>query len=127
MVNYTPWVPVEGLDGYFWFEDLVDNAEAEYELIFRLSSEKTKRVLEVSFKVPLSYQKTSSFDFVDDPDVVYRGAFVIMENSSYLKWFLDVSSENWKDSKVQHYSFRTNNYIIDVLSAHEVMVRWLEK
>ncbi len=125
MIKYTPWNPIEGLDGYFWFENLVDDVNLECPLILRFSSEETKRVLEVSFRVPLSYQKTSSFDFVN-AELVYRGVFLKIEDSPYLQWFLDMSHNNWSDHKVINYSFRTNNYVIDVLSAHEVTAKWLD-
>lgn len=123
MIQYLPWTPIEGLEGYFWFESLIDNASSEYELVMNLSSENTKRILNVAFKSPLSYKKTSSFDFVN-ADTVYRGVFLQVENSPYLLDFLKMSHNNWKDHKVTHYSFRTNNYVIDVLSAHDFYVTW---
>lgn len=124
-MNYIPWNPVNDLNEYLWFQSSLDNINSPYELVLKFRGEKTGRILQVAFKIPLSYQKTSSFDLVNAGDI-YRGALLQIENSSYLQWFAKMSEDNWSSHKITHYSFRTNNYVIDVLSAHDVKVEWLD-
>lgn len=124
MIKYIPWAPIDNLEGYFWFLGLVDDIEAGYDLVLKFSPENSEKILQVSFKNPLTYEKTSSFDFVRSGEK-FNGVFVQVENSPLLNWFIYMSHENYKSATIKHYSFRTVNYIIDVLTKDDIQVEWL--
>lgn len=123
-MKHVVWNPVDGLEGEFWLVSVYDDAD-DLTLTFR--PENSERHLKIVFPVPLSYQKTCSGDFVKSAGPgSFRGVFLQIEESPYLKWFLEESSENWINKDVVHYAFRTINFHIDVLAAHPPIVEWVD-
>ena len=122
MMIYERWNPIEGLEGYFYLENLQDDLS---HLDIILEQEKTKRLLGVRFFVALSYMNTQAGEFIRSAGYgSYKGVFLTIKNSPYLNWFLDESCRGPEERNVVHYSIRTQHHIIDVLSAHEVAVKW---
>lgn len=118
------WNLIDNCDGYFYLDNIQDDTK---DLTLILSHVDTKKRLKIIFSNPLSYQKTNSGDFIKSSGLgSFKGVFLQIENSSYLKWFLDESCDNWIDENVIHYSIRSRNDVIDILSPFSVSVEWVD-
>lgn len=123
-MKYMNWNLIDNCDGYFYLDNIQDDTK---DLTLILSHVDTKKRLKIIFSNPLSYQKTNSGDFIKSSGLgSFKGVFLQIENSSYLKWFLDESCDNWIDENVIHYSIRSRNDVIDILSPFSVSVEWVD-
>lgn len=127
-----PWKPIEGegLQDVMYVEAIHDDYEG-FRILLR-GEEPPLIMLRVRFEAPLSYRNTQeTFRRLDvsqpaNHDVLGK-LFYIVENSSYIDYFNEMTQELFTDWELKHYVIYASQDCIDVISAIPPIVEWLRK
>lgn len=126
-----PWKPIEGegLQDTMYVEAIHDDYEG-FRILLR-GENPPLRMLRVFFEGPLSYRNTrESFHMLDvsqpaNHDILGK-VFYIVENSSYIDYFNEMTQEIYTDWELKHYAVHGFPDWIDVISAIPPIVKWLD-
>lgn len=124
-----PWEPVKGLQNVMHVEAIHDDYEG-FRILLR-GEDPPLRMLRVRFDSPLSYRNTGesfcSLDMSQPANHKVLGkVFYIVENSSYIEYFNEMTQELYTDWELKHYMVYGHSNCIDVLSAIPPIVEWLD-
>lgn len=124
--NWKSWNPIQDLPKEIYNDSLIDDTEG---LVIIFSDKDNKNRIIVKFEnLVLSYRNTDEGSLLkmlnylnrEYGDSFYIGLpFFIVDNSEYIKWFLDQSSGIYQKQDVKHFVFVTPHDVIEVLSKYE--------
>lgn len=126
MQKWKKWEPVQGIPGTLYAESLYDSKDG---FVIRFRDETKSKKIIVTFEgVIFSYRwadegsllKTLSF-LTQNYGVDFYAHWTCfkVENSDYIKWFLDESSGRYDKNEVKHFVFQTPDDVIEVLSSYD--------
>ena len=124
------WEPVKGLQNVMDVEAIHDDYEG-FRILLR-GEDPPLRMLRVRFAAPISYRNTEeSFCSLDvsqpaNHDVLGK-VFYIVENSSYVDYFNEMTQGLFAHWELKHYMVYGHSNCIDVISAIPPIVEWLDK
>lgn len=124
--EYRVWTPVDSIPATLHCEALHDDYEG-FRILLR-SEDTISPVLRVFFDAPLAYRNLDEGSLIRTlARLRPRGinSLFIVDNSTWLKWFLEESCGIYEGRQITHYAFLTPNDCIDVLSEIEPRVEWL--
>ncbi len=119
-----PWKPIYGIEKKMYIEAIHDDYEG-----FRilLKGEKPESILlRITFNDHLGYRNTDEGNLIKiwNPEKPL-GIFFIVENSSYINYFHEMTLNIYKDWKIIHYAIYSPVDCIDILSSVPPIVEWL--
>lgn len=86
----------------------------------------SNKILEIFYSSFLSYRVTEESGRLK---TLYEnnslGAYNIAKDSSFLRWFNEESHGLFSEEVLLHYNIISSNKIIDVVSSHPPVVKWL--
>lgn len=129
--QWSRWKPIEGLLSKYDLDTIIDNEEG-LKIIFDCDQKKVT----VFFKNgAASYIKTDATlrsyligDLTKEYKAIFYASwtFFKVENSLYLSWLEVQSCTISQGYELQHFSFITDNFIIDVATSGEPIVEHIE-
>ena len=125
--RYKKWYPLENIPVHLYCEGLHDDYEG-FRILLR-GDDPTSPVLRISFSPSLAYRNIDEGDLLRTiygiPDLGASSLFMV-ENSTWLEWFQEESHGIHDGEDIMHYAIYTANDCIDVLSAFDPTVEWID-
>lgn len=127
-MRFIRWIPVDDLKERTYLKALYDDNEG---LRLLLMEEGGGRVLEVSFDYRISYSNSDEGDLLKTLNTIAKEdlgwPFLKVQDSDFIKRYLDQRYEEKSHMNIVHYGIYTENDCVDVLSAVEPTVEWLNE
>ena len=132
--EWIKWEPIKGLAPKYYIESISDCFK-ELKIILCDSDDKRKKV-KIRFEGPIdSYTRTdksfslNTINFLNEkygPEFYGKWTFFKVTGSKYLQWISEQSYEIYKANDFTHFSFITENSIIDVIDSWSPKVEHLK-
>lgn len=126
--QYKKWIPLEKIPSRLHCEGLHDDYEG-FRILLK-GDDPNSSMLRITFNAVLVYRNIDEGDLLltiqTRPDLGHSALFTV-ENSTWLEWFHGESCEIHERETIVHYAIYTSNDCIDVLSAFEPTVEWLNE
>lgn len=125
---FTLWKPIDDLPKPIYIEAIHDDWEG-FRILLR-GSDPTLSMLRITFESHLSYRNTDESYLLkiwNSMEKELAGEnFYIVENSSYIDFFNEMTGNMYSDWQVKHYAIYTISDCIDVISTNPPIVEWLD-
>lgn len=124
---FTLWKPIEDLPKPMYVEAIHDDYEG-FRILLK-GEEVSSRMIRISFEGKLSYRNTDESYLLkiwNSMEKELAGEnFYIVENSSYIDFFNEMTGNLYSDWKIKHYAIYTISDCIDVLSTNPPIIEWI--
>lgn len=111
------WVPDPNIPSKLWY--MISLVDKNGLLCIEISDDKDISSWSFTFKSYLSYRNTDEGDrlkFLSELKGQQPWSLYLVENSKYIKWFDEESCSKWDPKSIFHYTFFTQDDLIDVLA-----------
>lgn len=123
----NPWMPLKDIPTPMYVEAIHDDYEG-FRILLKGESPSSK-VLRVTFEDNLSYRNTDESYLLriwhSNKKEVMGKIFYMVENSSYIDFFYNMTEGFYSEWKLSHYAIYTVSDCVDVISASPPTVKWL--
>lgn len=122
------WKPLEDLPNPMYVEAIHDDWEG-FRILLR-PEDQTFSMLRIEFENKLSYRNTDESYLLKiwhttDKETLGK-IFYTVENSAYIDFFNEMSTQIYSDWKLKHFAIYTVSDCIDVISTTSPIVEWLD-
>ncbi len=139
--EYTFWKPLKKLYRYYSIDDILDNQDAHYEIVFTpyyfstYKGRKQHKNIKVLFKDSVEYHNSTDESFrhrlihelsEKNGEKFHQHSFFKVKNSKLLPWLLKQSCNTIDISKMTHFSFMGVNSILDVVATYEPEIKFID-
>jgi hypothetical protein len=125
---FTLWKPIDNLPKPVYVEAIHDDYEG-FRILLR-GDDLSSGVLRISFEDKLSYRNTDESYLLKNWNSMAKELagenFYIIENSSYIDFFNDMTGHLYSDWQIKHYAIYTVSDCIDIISISPPVVEWLD-
>lgn len=122
------WKPIENLPNPMYVEAIYDDYDG-FRILLKGESVISK-MLRVTFQDSLSYRNTDESYLLkiwNSTEKAKLGKiFYLVENSSYVDFFNEMTENIYSDWDIKHYAIYTTSDCIDVISANPPIIEWLD-
>ena len=119
------FIDIDGLDSKMYIEKLIDDSNG---VTICLKREQGLKVLKVTFDGVLSYRNTNESYLLkiwhDTEKSKLGKTFYIIQNSSYVDFFNEMSLGAYSNWEVKHFAIYTETDCVDVLSTVNPSFEW---
>lgn len=123
--NFKDWTPLDNIPKVMYCEAIYDDYEG-FRILLK-GEEESSPTLIFEFNNARAYRKLDEGDIlrtIDSIDNPGRSSLYLVDNSSWLEWFIEDGYGINKDSKIKHYAIYTPTDCIDILSEAPPNVYW---
>lgn len=124
--KWLPWIPIEGIPKTLYLRELKYDCGG---LTLSLVEKDDAPILTIHFNGDLSHRIADEGDLLKtvseaERDKEGKWTLFTVENSLYLKWFLEQNFHIRENTGLVHYLIATPNEIIDILDLSSPTLMW---